>query len=114
MERHGIQANGNAEHSRTSDKDPVCKALGAFKIERRVKSRTQSLTDTECGAENLAPNAAKHQASSIVDAIYLGVAALESTDNVVGPGGDGGDGDHAEESGDQPQRVKGSGYGEDS
>jgi hypothetical protein len=87
---HGqtVERNRDTQHSRTGDTDG----------EERVGDTVELLA-----------NSAENETGGIVDAIDFGVTLLELADDVVGPGGDNGDDQHADDTGDETKGVKGGG-----
>lgn len=66
----------------------------------------QSLTNAKGGAKSFPPDAAKHQATSVIDAIHLWMPPLEDADNVVRPRSNARNGQQANEARDEPQSVE--------
>ena len=90
MLRQRVESNRETEHSRTSDTDG----------EKHVRGTVELLSETT-----------KDKTSGVVDAVDFRVALLELADDVVGPGGDDGNGQHADDTGDETEGVEGGGDG---
>lgn len=90
---HGqtVERNRNTEHGGTGDTDG----------EERVGDTVELLADT-----------AKDETGGIVDTVDFRVTLLEPADNEVGPGGDDGDDQHADDTGDETKGVEGGGDGQ--
>jgi hypothetical protein len=91
MLRQRVESNRETQHSRTGDTDG----------EKHVRDTVELLSE-----------ATKDETSGVVNTVDFGVALLELADDVVGPGGDDGDGKHADDTGDQTEGVEGGGDGQ--
>ena len=90
MLRQRVQGDGKTEHSRTGDTDG----------EKHVRDTVK-----------LPSEASKDKTSGVVDTVDFRVALLELANDIVGPGCDDGDGEHADDTGDETEGVEGGGNG---
>lgn len=81
-------------------------------ILREGNKNAGALTQTKGHSKDLTANAAKHELTSVVNSIHLGVVQLKATDNVARPGGNGANGDQQEGAGDDSKDVECSWNGE--
>jgi hypothetical protein len=108
MSRDSVQTDRDTQHTRTGDEDPV---FDIVSLNHAAFSR--ALTKAESYSQNLTANTAKHQITSIVDAVNLGVATLENSNHVIRPSRDAGDDNKADDTRNDAKDVENGGDRQD-